>query len=71
MPADLLNVPADTAAAAGAAVIREILAVPALSPPEVVRRLVTLANEAGGPDSIALALADVSAGAGAGGASAG
>jgi protein phosphatase len=41
------------------AVIREILADAALSPEEVVTRLITLANEAGGPDNIALALADI------------
>ena len=40
-------------------VIRETLAAPALSPEEVVGRLVTLANEAGGPDNIACALADI------------
>ena len=39
--------------------IREILAAPALSPEEVVGRLVSLANEAGGPDNIACALADI------------
>jgi protein phosphatase len=42
------------------AVIRETLADAALSPEEVVTRLITLANEAGGPDNIALALADIS-----------
>jgi protein phosphatase len=41
------------------AVIRETLADAALSPEEVVARLITLANEAGGPDNIALALADI------------
>jgi PPM family protein phosphatase len=41
------------------AVIRETLADAALSPEEVVTRLITLANEAGGPDNIALALADI------------
>jgi PPM family protein phosphatase len=41
------------------AVIRETLANTALSPEEVVGRLITLANEAGGPDNIALALADI------------
>jgi protein phosphatase len=41
------------------AVIRETLAAPELSPDEVVRRLITLANEAGGPDNIACALADI------------
>jgi PPM family protein phosphatase len=40
-------------------VIRATLAAPDLSPEEVVRRLVTLANEAGGPDNIACALADI------------
>jgi serine/threonine protein phosphatase PrpC len=40
-------------------VIREILAAPELSPEEVVGRLITLANEAGGPDNIACALADI------------
>jgi protein phosphatase len=42
-----------------AAVIRETLAAAALSPEEVVGRLITLANEAGGPDNIACALADI------------
>jgi PPM family protein phosphatase len=46
-------------------VIREILAAPVLSPEEVVQRLITLANEAGGPDNIALALADITEAAGA------
>jgi protein phosphatase len=41
------------------AAIRETLAATALSPEEVVARLVTLANEAGGPDNIACALADI------------
>ncbi|HEY7279741.1 MAG TPA: MerR family transcriptional regulator, partial [Trebonia sp.] len=41
------------------AVIRETLANAALPPEEVVGRLITLANEAGGPDNIALALADI------------
>jgi serine/threonine protein phosphatase PrpC/DNA-binding transcriptional MerR regulator len=41
------------------AVIRETLAATVLSPEEVVARLITLANEAGGPDNIALALADI------------
>ena len=40
-------------------VIRGTLAAPDLSPEEVVRQLVTLANEAGGPDNIACALADI------------
>jgi len=44
-----------------AAAIREVLAATDQSPEEVVRRLITLANEAGGPDNIALALADISA----------
>jgi PPM family protein phosphatase len=43
-----------------AGAIRETLSVTGLSPEEVVRRLITLANEAGGPDNIALALADIS-----------
>jgi protein phosphatase len=42
-----------------AAVIRETLAATDRSPEEVVRRLITLANEAGGPDNIACALADI------------
>jgi protein phosphatase len=41
------------------AAIRETLAAADLSPEEVVGRLITLANEAGGPDNIACALADV------------
>ena len=44
-----------------AAAIREALAATDQSPEEVVGRLITLANEAGGPDNIALALADISA----------
>jgi PPM family protein phosphatase len=40
-------------------VIRQTLADAGLSPEEVVGRLITLANEAGGPDNIACALADV------------
>jgi serine/threonine protein phosphatase PrpC/DNA-binding transcriptional MerR regulator len=43
------------------ATIRETLAATDQSPEKVVRRLITLANEAGGPDNIALALADISA----------
>lgn len=39
--------------------IRETLSAADLSPADVIRRLITLANEAGGPDNIALALADV------------
>jgi protein phosphatase len=39
--------------------IRQTLSDQDLSPTEVVRRLITLANEAGGPDNIALALADI------------
>jgi protein phosphatase len=39
--------------------IRETLSAPGLSPADVIQRLITLANEAGGPDNIALALADV------------
>jgi PPM family protein phosphatase len=42
-----------------AAVIRETLAAADQSPSELVRRLITLANEAGGPDNIACALADI------------
>jgi len=41
------------------AAIRETLAAADLSPADVVRRLITLANEAGGPDNIACALADI------------
>jgi len=41
------------------AAIRETLAASVLSPAEVVRRLITLANEAGGPDNIVCAVADV------------
>ena len=41
------------------AAIRETLADPALSPEEAVGRLIALANEAGGPDNIACALADI------------
>ena len=40
-------------------VIRETLSAAGLSPADVIRRLIALANEAGGPDNIALALADV------------
>jgi len=39
--------------------IRQTLSDQGLSPAEVVRRLITLANEAGGPDNIACALADI------------
>ena len=39
--------------------IRQALSERDQSPPEVVRRLVALANQAGGPDNIALALADI------------
>jgi protein phosphatase len=42
-----------------AAVIRATLAAADQSPPEVVRRLIALANQAGGPDNIACALADI------------
>jgi protein phosphatase len=42
------------------AAIRETLGAVALSPEEVVARLITLANEAGGPDNIACAVADIS-----------
>jgi PPM family protein phosphatase len=48
-----------------APVIRQTLAAAALSPAQVVQRLVTLANEAGGPDNIACALADITEAAGA------
>jgi protein phosphatase len=41
------------------AMIRETLGAVALSPEEVVARLITLANEAGGPDNIACAVADI------------
>jgi len=44
-----------------AAAIREILSAAALSPQVVVGRLITLANEAGGPDNIVCAVADVTA----------
>lgn len=40
-------------------VIRETLSAAGLSPADVIRRLIALANEAGGPDNIALGLADV------------
>jgi protein phosphatase len=39
--------------------IREVLRDASLSPQDVVARLIALANEAGGPDNIACALADV------------
>ena len=39
--------------------IRQTLAAPALSPAAVVQRLITLANEAGGPGNVACAVADV------------
>ncbi|HEX9041020.1 MAG TPA: MerR family transcriptional regulator [Trebonia sp.] len=39
--------------------IRQALSATDLSPAEVIRRLITLANEAGGPDNIACALADI------------
>ena len=42
-----------------AAVIRETLADRRLSPGDAVQRLVALANEAGGPDNIVCALADI------------
>jgi PPM family protein phosphatase len=38
--------------------IRETLAAPGSSPEDAVQRLITLANEAGGPDNIACAIAD-------------
>ena len=41
------------------AVIRQTLSATDLSPADVIRRLIALANEAGGPDNIALALADI------------
>ena len=41
------------------AVIRQALSATDRSPAEVIQRLITLANEAGGPDNIALALADI------------
>jgi protein phosphatase len=44
-----------------AATIRETLGAVVLSPEEVVARLITLANEAGGPDNIACAVADITA----------
>jgi protein phosphatase len=40
-------------------VIRQALSAADRSPAEVIQRLITLANEAGGPDNIALALADI------------
>ncbi len=40
-------------------VIRQTLSATDLSPAEVIQRLIALANEAGGPDNIALALADI------------
>jgi serine/threonine protein phosphatase PrpC len=42
-------------------VIRRTLSDQDLSAAEVVRRLITLANEAGGPDNIAIAIADITA----------
>jgi len=42
-----------------AAVIRQTLAEPESAPADVVRRLIELANEAGGPDNIACVVADV------------
>lgn len=41
------------------ATIRQALAAPGAAPGEVVRRLIELANEAGGPDNIACVVADV------------
>jgi PPM family protein phosphatase len=41
------------------AVIRQTLSATDLSPAVVIQRLIALANEAGGPDNIALALADI------------
>ena len=40
-------------------VIRQTLSATDLSPAEVIRRLIALTNEAGGPDNIALALANI------------
>jgi serine/threonine protein phosphatase PrpC len=40
-------------------VIRQTLSAADLSPAEVIRQLIGLANDAGGPDNIALALADI------------
>jgi PPM family protein phosphatase len=40
-------------------VIRETLLVAGSAPPDVVQRLISLANEAGGPDNIACVVADV------------
>jgi protein phosphatase len=47
-----------------AAVIRETLSAPQSSPEAVVRRLIELANTAGGPDNIACVVADVTGAAG-------
>ncbi len=44
-----------------AATIRETLAAPGTAPADVVRQLIALANEAGGPDNIACVVADLSA----------
>jgi PPM family protein phosphatase len=41
------------------AVIRETLLVPGSAPADVVQRLISLANDAGGPDNIACVVADV------------
>ncbi len=41
------------------ATIRDTLGAADLPPEEVVARLIALANEAGGPDNIACALADL------------
>jgi protein phosphatase len=41
--------------------IRRTLSDQGLSAAGVVRRLITLANEAGGPDNIAIAIADITA----------
>jgi PPM family protein phosphatase len=43
------------------ATIRETLSSPGWAPEDVVRRLIELANEAGGPDNIACVVADVTA----------
>jgi PPM family protein phosphatase len=42
-----------------AAAVRETLAAPDSAPADVVRRLIALANEAGGPDNIACVVADI------------
>jgi PPM family protein phosphatase len=47
-----------------AATIRETLSAPESSPQAAVRRLIELANAAGGPDNIACVVADVTEAAG-------